>query len=114
MEATARICGSLEGKEAERSQPSSRREARQNGGATFRVLDRLLLPFSPRSTVSATRAAQALDVSVRTVARMCESGELKAFKIRGGKSSSPWRINYESLVAHVERIHKEHGLAKRF
>ena len=114
MGATARIGGSLEGKEAERVQPSSCRETRQNGGVAFRVLDGLLVPFSPRSTVSARRVAQTLDVSLTTVRRMCESGELDAYKIREGKSTSPLRISYESLVTHVERILKEHGLAKRF
>jgi excisionase family DNA binding protein len=80
----------------------------------FRVRDDLLLPFSPRSAVSTSHAAELLDVSIRTVMRMCESGELRAYKIRGGKSSSPWRISYESLVACVERLHKEHGLEKHF
>ncbi len=80
----------------------------------FRVPDQLLLPWSPQATVSTRRAAEVLDVSINTIWRMCESGELRAYKIREGKSPSPWRINYDSLVAHVERIHKEHGLETRF
>ena len=84
---------------------------RSNG---FRIPDQLLLPWSPQASVSVARVAEALDVSIRTVARMCESGELRAYKVREGKSSSPWRIYYDSLVAHIERIHKEHGLETRF
>jgi excisionase family DNA binding protein len=80
----------------------------------FRLPEQLLLPWSPRATISSRRAAELLDVSLNTIMRMCESGELKAYKVREGKTSSPWRINYDSLVAHVERIHKEHGLETRF
>ena len=80
----------------------------------FRRRSDRLLPFAPRSTISTSHAATLLDVSIRTVMRMCESGELVAYKIRVGKSSSPWRINYDSLVAHVETLHKENGLEKRF
>jgi excisionase family DNA binding protein len=80
----------------------------------FRVEEQLLLPWSPRATVSTAHAARLLDVSIRTIMRMCESGELKAYKVREGKTSSPWRINYDSLVAHLEKIHKEHGLETRF
>jgi excisionase family DNA binding protein len=80
----------------------------------FRVPEQLLLPWSPRATVSTQHAAKLLDVSIRTIMRMCESGELAAYKVRKGKTSSPWRINYDSLVAHIERIHKEHGLETRF
>jgi excisionase family DNA binding protein len=82
--------------------------------AGFRVPEQLLLPWSPRTTVSTQHAAELLDVSVMTVLRMCESGELKAYKVRPDRPKSPWRINYDSLVAHVEKIHKEHGLETRF
>ena len=86
--------------------------------AGFRVPEQLLLPWSPRTTVSTQHAAELLDVSVATVCRMCEAGELQAYKVRSEKrsrkSTSPWRINYDSLVAHIEKIHKEHGLETRF
>lgn len=80
----------------------------------FRVPEQLVLPWSPQATVSCAHAARLLDVSLRTVMRMCESGELKAYKVRKGKTSSPWRINYDFLIEYVEGIHKEHGLETRF
>ena len=79
----------------------------------FRVPEQLLLPWSPRLTVSAEHAAKLLDVSVWTVGRMCQSGELKAYKMRE-RRNSPWRINYDSLVSYIEQVHAEHGLEKRF
>lgn len=79
----------------------------------FRVPEQLLLPWSPRMTVSTQHAAELLDVSVFTVCRMCESGELKAYKLRD-KRTSPWRINYDSLVQYIEKMHKQHGLETRF
>jgi excisionase family DNA binding protein len=79
----------------------------------FRVPEQLLLPWSPRLTVSAEHAAKLLDVSVWTVGRMCQSGELKAYKMRE-RRNSPWRINYDSLVGYIEQVHAEHGLEKRF
>lgn len=84
---------------------------RRNG---FRVPEQLLLPWSPRFTVSAAHAAELLDVSLDTIWRMCESGELKAYKVRPDKPKSPWRINYDSLIEHVRRVHKEAGLETRF
>lgn len=85
--------------------------ARRNG---FRYPDQLLLPWSPRYTVSAAHVARMLDVSVRTVYRMVEAGEISAYKVRQGKTSSPLRINYDSVIAHLEKIHSENGLEKRF
>jgi excisionase family DNA binding protein len=79
----------------------------------FRVPEQLLLPWSPRATVSAQHAAKLLDVSVWTVGRMCQSGELRGYKVRE-KRNSPWRVNYDSLVELVEKIHKDHGLETRF
>lgn len=79
----------------------------------FRVPEQLLLPWSPRLTVSADHAAKLLDVSRWTVERMCQSGELAAYKVRD-KRNSPWRINYDSLVAYIEKLHQDHGLEKRF
>jgi excisionase family DNA binding protein len=85
--------------------------ARRNG---FRYPDQLLLPWSPRYTVSAQHVARMLDVSVRTVYRMVESGEILAYKVRQGKTSSPLRINYDSVISHIEKMHAENGLEKRF
>lgn len=80
----------------------------------FRVPEELLLPWKNRQTVSAARVARMLDVSVRTVHRMVESGELAAYKIREGKTSSPLRISYDSVLTHLERLHQANGLEKRF
>jgi excisionase family DNA binding protein len=85
-----------------------------SSGPVFRVPEDLLLPWKNRQTVSAKRVAHMLDVSVRTVYRMVESGELAAYKVREGKTSSPLRIHYDSVLAHLERIHQVNGLEKRF
>ena len=80
----------------------------------FRIPDQLLLPWSPRYSISATHAAQMLDTSINTICRMIEEGTLKAYKVRPDKPNSPWRVNYDSVVAHVEKIHQDNGLEKRF
>jgi excisionase family DNA binding protein len=85
-----------------------------SSGPVFRVPEDRLLPWKSRQTVSASRVAAMLDVSVRTVHRMVESGELLAYKVREGKRSSPLRISYDSVLAHLERIHQVNGLDKRF
>lgn len=47
---------------------------------------------APPLFLDANEAAEILRVHPRTVARMCERGELKAVKVR-----SLWRINREAL-----------------
>ena len=80
---------------------------------SFRSPDQLLLPWSPRFSISTARTAEILDVSVQTVTRMIEDGTLKAYKVRD-KLNSPWRINYDSLMAHIEAIHTSNGLDQSF
>lgn len=80
---------------------------------SFRFSDQLLLPWSPRYTISSARAAEILDVSIQTVTRLIEEGKLKAYKIRDTQTS-PWRINYESLISYVESMHERNGLDQRF
>jgi excisionase family DNA binding protein len=82
--------------------------------AGFRIPDQLLLPWSPRYTISASHAAQMLDCSIDTICRMIEAGTLKAYKLNPDKPTSPWRVNYDSVIEHIERIHRENGLEKRF
>ena len=77
-------------------------------------LRQLLFPWSPRYTISADAAARMLDVSIDTVCRMIADGTLIAHKNNPEKINSPWRVNYDSVVAHIERIHQEAGLEKRF
>jgi|GEM_PF-4744427 len=84
---------------------------RRNG---FRVPEQLLLPWAPRYTVSVAYAAEALDVSPQTIGRMIESGELRAYKVRENSPTSPWRISYDSLLEHVQKIHQDAGLEPRF
>lgn len=79
----------------------------------FRIDDQLLLPWSPRYTISTARAAEILDVSVQTITRLIEDGSIKAYKVRN-KSNSPWRINYDSLVAYIDNLHQMNGLEQRF
>jgi len=81
---------------------------------SFRVPDQLLLPWHPRRTISAARAAEILDVSINTICRMIEDGTLQAYKIRPDKWNSPWRINYDSLMKYVDTLHERNGLDKRY
>lgn len=80
----------------------------------FRIPEQLLLPWSPRRTISVAHTAELLDVSIHTVIRMIEDGTLKAYKMRPNKTTSPWRVNYDSVVEHIEKIHEMNGLEKRF
>lgn len=79
----------------------------------FRVADQLLLPWSPRRTISAARVADLLDVSKGTVLRLIEDGRLKAYRVRNSETS-PWRINYDSVIAYLESVHADNCLEKRF
>ena len=79
----------------------------------FRVPEQLLLPWSPQQTISVEHAAEMLDVSVWSLYRMIEDGTIKAYKIRPDKAKSPWRVNYDSVLAHLDRICRENGLEKR-
>jgi excisionase family DNA binding protein len=80
----------------------------------FRPSDQLLLPWSPRYSISTKRAAQILDVSIQTVCRMIEDGTLKAYQVRPDKRNSPYRISYDSLMAQIETIHQKNRLDTRF
>jgi len=80
----------------------------------FRVPEQLLLPWSPQQTISVKHAAEMLDVGHMTITRMIEDGTLSAYKIRPDKSHSPWRVNYDSVLAHLDRVHRINGLEKRF
>ena len=92
---------------------------RQRG---FRIPEQYLLPWSPQSTVSAQQVARMLDCGLTTVYRMIQAGELEAYQVRPGnrqgkrkmKTNSPLRIYYDSVIAHIERMHKEAGVEKRF
>ncbi len=80
---------------------------------SFRLPEQLLLPWSPRYSVSTSHAARMLDVSIQTIIRMIEDGTIKAYRIRD-IAGSPWRINYDSLVAYIDSIHTRNGLDRRF
>lgn len=79
----------------------------------FRVPYQLLMPWSPRYSISTAQAAEMLDTSIQTVTRLIEEGSIKAYKLRD-KANSPWHINYDSLVAYIESIHQRNGLEQRF
>ena len=53
--------------------------------------------------MSMENAADLLGVSRDTIHQMIETGELKGCKLRHRKKS-PWMIDGESLLAHVERV----------
>jgi excisionase family DNA binding protein len=80
----------------------------------FRPPEQLLLPWSPKNTISVSHAAEMLDVCVDVIYRMIEAGELKAYKVRPDRAKSPWRVNYDSILAHIEKMHDHNGLEKRF
>ncbi|QNI34491.1 excisionase family DNA-binding protein [Alloacidobacterium dinghuense] len=80
----------------------------------LRIPDQLLLPWSPRVTISVERAAEILDVSRDTIERMCQDGTLMSYKVRPGVARSPWRINYDAFVKYCEDLHEKSGLEKRF
>lgn len=79
----------------------------------FRPPEQLLLPWHPRNTVSTKSVARMLDVSEPTVLRLIEDGSIKAYKARQ-KPNSPWRINYDSVIAYIESIHTTNSLEQRF
>ena len=80
----------------------------------LRIPEQLLLPWSPQATISAQHAARMLDVSHDVINRMIRDGTLMGYKVRPDKPNSPWRVNYDSVVAHIEKIHQTSGLEKRF
>jgi excisionase family DNA binding protein len=80
----------------------------------FRVPEQLLLPWSPQQTISTAHTAEMLNTSINTVCKMIEDGTIKAYKMRPNKTHSPWRVNYDSVLDHLDRIHRENGLEKRF
>jgi excisionase family DNA binding protein len=80
----------------------------------FRNPDQLLMPWSPRYTISAARAAEILNVSRQTVIRMCEAGSFMAYQVRPGVSGSPWRINRDSFEAYIRTIYEKNGIEQRF
>ena len=61
-----------------------------------------VLPWGGGRTISTTEAAKRLGVSNHTILRMCEHGELKAWRIRN-LPKSPWRVSIESLDAYMEK-----------
>lgn len=82
--------------------------------APFRDRRQLLFPWSPRFTISAFEAARLLNVSHDTICRMITDGSIEAEKMNPEKPKSYFRVNYDSVVAHVEKLHTRNRLAKRF
>lgn len=80
----------------------------------FRISESSLLPWSQRKTVSASAVARMLDVAVSTVCAMIQKGELRAYKVRPALPNSHWRVEYDSVIEHLEMVHREQGLARRF
>jgi hypothetical protein len=44
---------------------------------------------------------------------LIEDGRLKAYRVRDTETS-PWRINYDSVIAYLESVHATNCLEKRF
>jgi excisionase family DNA binding protein len=80
----------------------------------FRPPEQLLLPWSPKNTISVTHTAEIMDCSNNTVIRMIEDGTIKAYKLHPKKITSPWRVNYDSVIEHIKNIHEVNGLETRF
>jgi excisionase family DNA binding protein len=69
----------------------------------------MLMPWHPRYDISTERAAEMLNVSPDTVQRMCQSGELKAYKLRDLKCS-PWHVYRDSVESFIDEMRKRNGL----
>jgi excisionase family DNA binding protein len=82
--------------------------------AGFRIPEDLLLPWSPRETISVATACRMLDCGHNVVSILIEEGKIKAYKMRPDKPNSPWRIQYDSVIAYLEEVHAKSGLDKRF
>jgi excisionase family DNA binding protein len=80
----------------------------------FRVPEQLLLPWSPRATISAARTAEMLDCGRMTVLRLIERRDILAYQLRPGVAGSPWRINYDSVLKYLAKIQDEAGVERRF
>jgi excisionase family DNA binding protein len=80
----------------------------------FRPPEQLLLPWSPKNTISVGHAAEMLDVNEDVVYKMIEAGELKAYKVRPDRAKSHWRVNYDSVIEHIQKMHQANGLETRF
>jgi excisionase family DNA binding protein len=80
----------------------------------FRISDRLVLPWDEKKTISAARAADMLNCGRMTVLRLIERGDVLAYQLRPGVAGSPWRINYDSVLKYLAKIHDEAGLEPRF
>lgn len=80
----------------------------------FRPPEQLLLPWSPKNTISVAHAAEMLDVNEDVVYKMIEAGELKAYKVRPDRAKSHWRVNYDSVIEHIQKMHQANGLETRF
>jgi excisionase family DNA binding protein len=75
----------------------------------FRRPDQMLMPWHPRYDISTERAAEMLHVSPDTIQRMCQSGELTAYKLRDLKCS-PWHVNRDSVESFIDEMRKRNGL----
>lgn len=81
---------------------------------TFRVREQLLLPFNFNKTVSVTFVADnMLHCSKHLVLKLIAEGKIDAYRLREGLTT-PYRVNYESVLAYIDSIHKNAGLDKRF
>ena len=103
--------------EVERSLPGAAKMAANSElprAARLRVPDGLLLPWDERKTISAARAADMLDCGRMTILRLIERGDILAYQLRPGVAGSPYRINYDSVLKYLEKIHDEAGLQPRF
>jgi excisionase family DNA binding protein len=80
----------------------------------FRIQEDLLLPFSPRETVSVDAVCRMLSCGRFAVRKLIEEGKIEAYKIRPHSRTCAYRINYNSVVRYLEEVHRESGLEKRF
>jgi excisionase family DNA binding protein len=85
-----------------------------NDHLRFRIPEQLLLPWSPKHTISVARAAELLKCSEDTVLRMIKSDELKGYQLRKKRKGSPFRVYYDSVVRLAEDIHDDVNMEKRF
>ena len=73
----------------------------------FRQPDDKLLPWPMSQSINVARAATMLGCSSSTVLNMIEEGRIRAYKLRPDRAHSPWRIEYDSVLAYINRLERQ-------
>jgi len=69
-----------------------------------------LLPAADNKFIDINRVCSIFGVSMPTSLRLLENGHLRGYRLR---DSSPWLIEYESVVEHCDKLRVEYHIADR-